>query len=118
MLSKLLQIVALTACLTPAWGKAALEVSFIRQPSAVFIVGPGTVVSVHLLDLPFVEPHYAVKYKTDGGELIEVWTHGKDILVLEGMHGILTYSTHPERILSFRVVGQEFGSNRTLSPAQ
>ena len=107
MLSKLLQIVALTACLTPAWGKATLEVSFIRQPGTVFIVGPGTVVSVHVLDLPFVEPHYAVKYKTDGGELIEVWTPGKDVLVVEGMHGILTYSTHPERILSFRVVGQE-----------
>jgi hypothetical protein len=99
MLSKLLQIVALTACLTPAWGKSASELSFIRQPSTVSIVGPGTVLSVHLLGLPFIKPHYAVKYKTDGGELIEVWT----IFALEGMHGILTYSTHPEKILSFRV---------------
>ena len=107
MLSRLLQIVALTVCLTPAWGKATLEMSFIRQPGTVFIVGPGTVVSVHLLDLPFVEPHYAVKYKTDRGELIELWTHGKDIFVLEGMHGILTYSIHPESILNFRVVGQD-----------
>jgi hypothetical protein len=98
--------------------QCGVEVSFIRPAGTVFIVGPGTVVSVHLLDLPYVEPHYAVKYKTDGGELIEVWTPGKDVLVLEGMHGILTYSTHPERILSFRVVGQEFGSNRTLSSAQ
>ena len=107
MLSKLIQIVALTVCLTPAWAKSSSALSFIRQPSTVSIVGPGTVLSVHLLDLPFVQPHYAVKYKTDVGELIEVWTPGKDILVLEGMHGILTYSTHPEKILSFRVVAQE-----------
>jgi hypothetical protein len=107
MVSKLLQIVALTACLTPAWGKATSELSFIRQPSTVSIVGPGTVVSVRLLDLPFIKPHYAVKYKTDVGELIEVWTPGKDVFVLEGMHGMLTYSTHPERILNFRVVEQK-----------
>ena len=108
MLSKLLQIVALTPRLTPAWGKPTSELSVIRQPSTVSIVGPGTVLSVHFLDLPFVKPHYVVRYKTDGGELIEVWTPGKDVLVLEGMHGILTYSTHPEKILSFRVVEQKF----------
>ncbi|MGA8539754.1 MAG: hypothetical protein WB566_09660 [Terriglobales bacterium] len=107
MLSKLLYIVAVTVCLTPAWGKATSEFSFIGQPSTVSIVGPGTVLSVHLLDLPFIKPHYVVKYETDGGELIEVWTPGKDVLVLEGMHGILTYSTHPEKILSFRVVQQK-----------
>ncbi|MGD0508856.1 MAG: hypothetical protein ABSA27_13715 [Terriglobales bacterium] len=107
MLSKLLQVVALTACLTPAWGKSTSELSFTRQPSTVSIVGPGTVLSVHLLNLPFIKPRYAVKYQTDGGELIEVWTPGKDVLVLEGMHGILTYSTHPEKILSFRVVEQK-----------
>jgi len=107
MLRKLLQIMALTACLIPAWGKPTSELSFIRQPSTVAIVGPGTILSVHLLDLPFIKPCYAVKYKTDGGELIEVWTSGKDVLVIAGMHGILTYSTHPERILSFRVVEQK-----------
>ena len=107
MLSKILQIVVLTACLTPAWGKSVSEVSFIRQPSTVSIVGPGTVLSVKLLDLPFIKPRYAVKYQTDGGELIEVWTPGNDVLVLEGMHGILTYSTHPEKILGFRVVEQK-----------
>jgi len=106
MLRKLLQIAALTACLTPAWGKPTSELSFLRQPSTVSIVGPGTVLSVHLLDLPFIKPRYAVKYKTDGGELIEVWTPGKDVLVLEGMHGMLTYSTHPEMVRSFRVVTQ------------
>lgn len=108
MLSKFLQIVALTACLTPAWSKPTSELSFTRQPSTVSIVGPGTVLSVHLLDLPFIKLHYVVKYKTDGGELIEVCTPGKDVLVLEGMHGILTYSTHPEKILGFRVVEQKF----------
>jgi hypothetical protein len=107
MLSKLLQMVALTACLTPAWGKATSKLSFVRQPNTVSIVGPGTVASVHLLDLPFIKPYYAVKYKTDGGELIEVRTPGKDVLVLEGMHGMLTYSTHPEKIISFRVVEQK-----------
>jgi hypothetical protein len=107
MLSKLLQIVVLTSCLTPVWGKSSPELFFVRQPSTVSIVGPGTVLSVRLLDLPFIKPHYAVKYKTDGGELIEVWTPGMDVLVLEGMHGILTYSTHPEKILSFRVVEQK-----------
>jgi hypothetical protein len=60
-----------------------------------------------------INPRYTVKYKTDGGELIEVWIPGKDVLVLEGMHGILTYSTHPEKILSFRVVEQELTRWRT-----
>jgi|SRR5580658_3514741 hypothetical protein len=107
MLSRLLQVVVLTACLTSAWGESTSELSFIRQPSTVSIVGPGTVLSVHLVDLPFIKPRYAVTYKTDGGEVIEVWTAGKDVLVLEGMHGILTYSTHPEKILGFRVVEQK-----------
>ena len=57
--------------------------------------------------LTFIKAQYAVKYKTDGGELIEVWTPGKDVLVLEGMHGIMTFSTRPEKILSFRVVEQK-----------
>lgn len=107
MLRKLLQIMALAACLTPAWGKETLKLSFFRQPSTVLVAGPGTVVTVHLLQLPFVEPRYAVKYKTDGGELIELWTPRKDILVVEGMYGILTYCTDPERILNFRVVEQK-----------
>lgn len=107
MLRKLLQIMALAACLKLAWGKETLELSFFRQPSTVAVAGPGTVVTVHLLQLPFIEAHYAVKYETDAGELIEVWTPRKDVLVVEGMYGILTYSTNPERILNFRVVGQK-----------
>ena len=89
MLRKPLQIMALTACLTPAWGKETLELSFFRQPSTVFVVGPGTVVTVHLLQLPFLEPHYAVKYKTDGGEPVEVWTPRKDIWCWKGCTGYL-----------------------------
>jgi hypothetical protein len=49
---------------------------------------------------------FAIKCQTDGGELIEVWHPGKDIPVLQGMHGMLTYSTHPEMVRSFRVVTQ------------
>jgi hypothetical protein len=106
MMRRLLQIVCLAAFLTPGWTKTTLEVSVTRQPSTTFIVGPGTVVSVHLLDVPFIGPHYAVKYKTDDGELIEVWHPGKDIPVFQGMHGMLTYSTHPEMVRSFRVIPQ------------
>src|ERR1700694_5627193 len=106
MMRKILHAAFLVALLNPAWGKATAELPLMRQPSKVFIVGPGTVVSVHLLDLPFSEQHCAVKYKIDGGELIEVWHPGKNVPVLEGMHGMLTYSTPPEMILSFRVVQQ------------
>jgi hypothetical protein len=53
-----------------------------------------------------MKAHYAVKYKTDDGRVIEVWNPGKDPLLIEGMHGELTYSTHPERILNFRLVRQ------------
>ena len=54
--------------------------------------------------MPFVGAHYAVRYRTDDGELIEVWEPGRNLLLVKGMHGLLTYSTHPERILRFRVV--------------
>jgi hypothetical protein len=107
LIRKILHAAFLVALLNPAWGKATAELPLMRQPSKVFIVGPGTVVSVHLLDLPFGELHCVVKYKIDGGELIEVWHPGKNIPVLEGMHGMLTYSTHPEMILNFRVVQQD-----------
>ena len=106
MVRKLLQMAFLVASVTPAWAMTSLELSAIRQPRTVFVAGPGTVVSVHRLDMPFIEPHYVVQYKTDDGELIEVWHPGKDIPVLEGMHGTLTYSIHPEMVRSFRVVAQ------------
>jgi hypothetical protein len=103
---KLIQMACLAVCLTPAWAKTTSEVSVFRQLCTIFIAGPGTVVSVHLLDIPFIEPHYVVKYKTDDGELIEVWHAGRDLPLREGMHGMLTYSTHPEMICSFRVVSR------------
>jgi len=53
-----------------------------------------------------MKAHYAVKYRTDDGQLIEVWSRDKNMLLFEGMHGELTYSTHPERILNFRLVKQ------------
>jgi hypothetical protein len=106
MTRKLLQMACLAACLTPAWATTTLKLPVMPQPSTVFVVGPGTVVSVHRLDVPFVGPRYVVKYKTDDGQLIEVWHPGKDIPVLEGMHGTLTYSIHPEMVRSFRVVAQ------------
>jgi hypothetical protein len=52
--------------------------------------------------------YYVIKYETDGGESLEVWNAGRDILILEGMHAILTYSICPERVISFRQVGPQF----------
>ena len=107
MIKKILRAAFLVTLLNPAWGKATTKLPLGRNPCSVFIVGPGTIVSVDQLDLPFIELHYAVKYKTDDGQLIEVWAPGKGIVLLEGMHGELTYSTHPERILNFRPVGRK-----------
>jgi hypothetical protein len=103
MIRKILCAAFLFASLNSAWGEATTKFPSVRKPSTIFIVGPGTIVSVHRMNMPFAEPYYAVKYKTDGGDLIEVCTPGTGILVLEGMHGELTYSTHPERILNFRL---------------
>ena len=106
MVKEVLQMVCLAACLTPAWATTSLELSSIPQLSTVFVAGPGTVVSVHRLDVPFIEQRCVIKYKTDDGELIEIWHPGKVSPVLEGMHGVLTYSTHPEMVLGFRIVTQ------------
>jgi hypothetical protein len=104
MIRKILCAALFVTLLKPAWGEATTKLHLWRNPCTVFIIGPGTIVSVHRLDLPFVEAHYVVKYKTDDGQLIEVWSPWKNMLLLEGMHGELTYSTHPERILNFRLV--------------
>ena len=56
------------------------------------------------LDVPFVGRCYTVKYRADGGELIEIRHPRQDIPVLEGMYGVLIYSTNPEMILDFRVI--------------
>jgi hypothetical protein len=106
MIKKILCAAFLLALLNPAWGEATTKPPLVRKPSTTFIVGPGTIVSVHRMDVPFAGAYYEVKYKTDGGELIEVWTPTTGILLLEGMHGELTYSTDPERILNFRLARQ------------
>jgi hypothetical protein len=103
---KLLRIMCLAACLASAWAETTLDLRIVRQPSTMFVVGPGTVVSVHLLDLPFIRPRYAVRFKTDDGKMIEVWHPANDILVVPGMHGVLTYTTHPEMIRRFCVDGK------------
>ena len=106
MIRKILCAALLVTLLKPAWGEATTKLPLLRIPCTVFIIGPGTIVSVHRLDLPFLEAHYAVKYKTDDGQMIEVWSPGKNMQLLEGMHGELTYSIHPERIINFRLVGR------------
>ncbi len=77
----------------------------IAQPQTTFVAGPGTIISVHRLDLPFAKLYYAVKYKLDNGDVIEVWTPANGVLLLEGMHGILTYSRYPERVIKFNQIG-------------
>ena len=106
-------------CLASAWPNSTTHLIYIPQPATVFTVGPGTIVSVRILDLPFVQAHYAVQYRTDDGELIEVWEPSHNILLIKGMHGLLTYSTHPERILHFRVVPlpQRAMPAKTISPS-
>lgn len=101
----ILQLLAfLGLCVVPACAKPTIHQSLIRQPSSIFTVGPGTVISVRALDLPFAGTRYVVRYRSDDGELIEVWHAGRHILLVNGMHGMLTYSTNPERILQFRVL--------------
>ena len=75
----------------------------IPQPSSVVTVGPGTVTSVRVLDLAFAGRYFVVTYGTDRGGVIEVWHRGK-LVVVPGMHGMMTYGTHPETIIDFRVV--------------
>ena len=106
MSRKLIPIIFLILCLTSLWGKTTSEMRFVRQPSAAFTVGPGTVISVHVLDMPFGGRRYAIKYRTDGGEVIEVWHPANYSPVLVGMYGMLTYSKNPEMILNFQVMQQ------------
>jgi hypothetical protein len=75
----------------------------IPQPSSVVTVGPGTIISVRVLDLAFAGKYFVVTYGTDRGGIIEVWHRGK-LVVVPGMHGMMTYGTNPETILDFRIV--------------
>jgi|SRR5215510_3566694 len=112
MTGRLLQISFLIVCiigLPVARGEASFDLSPltsqpIREPTSVFIAGPGTVVSVRFLDLPFMKPRYSVEFKTEDGELIQVWHCGKAISLVEGMRGVLTYSRHPDGVIDFRIV--------------
>lgn len=106
MTKRLLLMICLAASVTPAWAETTLHFSEVRQPSTTFVVGPGMVVSVDVVDMPFTKPRHVVKFKTDGGQLIEVSQPGGDILLLPGMYGIMTYSTHPEMIRRFRLMRQ------------
>jgi hypothetical protein len=111
-MSKKLKTACLTVCLitvlSPAWGKAAFNLSqagaLVRQPEWVFTVGPGTIVSVHIVSLPFIAPYYVVQFKTDEDQFIEMRHFGGEIPLFDGMHGMLDYSVHPERILGFRTI--------------
>jgi hypothetical protein len=75
----------------------------IPPPSSVVTVGPGTVISVRVLDLAFAGKYFVVTYGTDRGGIIEVWHRGK-LVVVPGMHGMMTYGTNPETILDFRII--------------
>jgi len=99
----LLCLALLPGLFTLAWGERASTHRGIPPLSTVVTLGPGTVVSIRILDLPFTDKCYVVKYRTDEGSLVEIWHHG-DLSVLPGMHGMLTYSNSPEMILQFRVI--------------
>ena len=75
----------------------------VPQPTSVVTVGPGTVTSVRLLSLPFSVRYFVITYSTDDGKVIEV-RHPGTLPVVEGMHGMMTYRSHPEMIVDFRVI--------------
>jgi len=77
------------------------------QPNFAYTVGPGTIVSLRLLDLPFGKRRYVVTYQTDAGEILEIWQPKDEVPLLKGMHGFLTYTTNPERVIEFRVTQRQ-----------
>lgn len=102
-MKRALQLAILCFSVTTAWGVPTERSSRVAEPNWTFTVGPGTVVAVHALDVAFVGRCYIVKYRTERGELLEIRDLRHRISVLEGMHGLLTYSTNPEMILNFKV---------------
>lgn len=102
--------VFVSVCLVSSWASGTSDVSSFRQParepSWVFVAGPGTIVSVRMRDLPFTRPQYTVMFKTDTGEKIELWHPDEATPVREGMHGTLIYSTHPDKIIDFRIAAR------------
>jgi aconitase B len=103
-MKRALQLAILCLSAASAWAVPTGHPDRISQPTWSFTVGPGTIVSVQALDLPFVGRSYIVKYKTEKGEVIEIRDLRHNIPVLQGMHGLLTYSTSPEMILNFKVI--------------
>jgi len=99
-----LQIAILSLSVASAWGLPAEHPNHISRPNWTFTVGPGTIIAVHAVDVPFAGRYYTVRYRTEKGELIEVRNLRQNPPVIEGMHGLLTYSTSPEMILNFQVV--------------
>jgi len=83
---------------------ATLKHRFIPDIQSTVTVGPGTVISVSRLDLPFVGEAYDIEYKPDNGDKIELWHQGS-LIIVQGMHGMLTYSHTPEHVINFRVLG-------------
>jgi len=96
----LLTLLILTAS---ASGMQSVRAANNIQPVSSFTIGPGTIVSVRVLDLPFGKARLIVSYKTDTGDTLEVSQPTDEILLLTGMHGFLTYTTHPERVINFRI---------------
>lgn len=103
-MKRALQVAILSLCVATAWGLPRERVSRIAQPNWTFTVGPGTVIAVRALDVAFVGRCYIVRYRTERGEVIEIRDLRRSIPLLQGMHGLLTYSTNPEMILNFQVV--------------
>jgi len=97
-----LLLLSATAFSTPYVRKAAD-----LQPNFAYTVGPGTIVSLRLLDLPFGKRRYVVTYQTDAGEILEIWQPKDEVPLLKGMHGFLTYTTNPERVIEFRVTQRQ-----------
>jgi len=99
----ILSLLLLTAIAsgTPSMRRADL------QPTFAYTVGPGTIVSLRLLDLPFGKRRYVVTYQTDAGEILEIWQPRDEVPLLKGMYGFLTYTTNPERIIEFRVTRRQ-----------
>src|SRR5215469_1004696 len=93
-------VILFLATLPPASATISWEPAHVPNIQPLVTVGPGTVISLRRLDLPFSRQIYVVKYRTDAGSIIEVWHQGT-LEIIPGMHGILTYSQHPEQITSF-----------------
>jgi hypothetical protein len=103
VLAAFVAVILLLSALPLVSATAPPEHPHIPEIQSVVTVGPGTIISVRRLDLPFSRQIYVVKYRTDAGSIIEVWHHGT-LAIVQDMHGMLTYSQHPEQIISFRVV--------------